>query len=203
MQHSQVAPSAVRSVVVIAVSAGGVGPLMDLVRGLPGDLDAAVVVVQHRSSTHPSRMAELLRHRSSLQIDEAVDGDRLGPGRLLMAPAGHHLLLDRRGTVALVDSSKVNYVRPSADLLFESAAEHYASRVLAVVMSGSGLDGAGGVRAVKRSGGRVLVQDPASAQFPSMPQASIETGCADELLAPGDLAAAVATWSRRPAVAGG
>ena len=202
MQLSETAPGAVGSLVVVAVSAGGVGDLLALVGLLPPDLDAAVIVVQHRSSGRDSKMADLLSRRTRLGVAEAVDGGRLEAGHVYLAPPDEHLVVDRLGLTILNHDLKVHYVRPSADVLFESAAIHYGSRVLALVLSGSGSDGASGVRAVKRAGGRVLVQDPATAQFANMPLAAIETGCTDEVLSPADLATAVAAWSRRAPIAG-
>lgn len=202
LQLSETAPAAVGSLVVVAVSAGGVEDLLGLVGLLPAELESAVIVVQHRPAAKVSKMAALLARRTPLAVAEAVDGGRIEPGHIYLAPPDEHLQLDRLGQVLLTRSLKVQFVRPSADVLFESAASHYAHRVLAVVMSGSGSDGADGVRAVRSAGGRVLVQDPATTQFTSMPMAAIETGCADEILPPSGLAAAVAGWARRVALAG-
>ena len=197
LQLSETAPGTLRSVVVVAVSAGGVGALLDLVASLPRDLDAAIIVVQHRSAAHASRMVALLRHRTALSVDEVEAGARLAPGHVFLAPPGHHLVVDRLGTLQLLDSPKVHHLRPAADVLFQSAADHYGDRVLAVVLSGSGSDGAGGVQAVKAAGGRVLIQEPLTAGFPGMPLASVSTGCADEILPPADLGPAISTWTRR------
>ncbi len=127
-------------------------------------------------------MAQILGRRTALKVREAVEGDRPAPGEVLIAPPDRHLLLNLDGTVSLSQSEMVHFLRPSADLLFESAAASRRDRVIAVVLSGSGSDGAMGVRAVKKMGGTVIVQDEKSAEFAGMPAAAAQTGAADFVL---------------------
>jgi two-component system, chemotaxis family, protein-glutamate methylesterase/glutaminase len=138
--------------------------------------------VQHLSRDRHSYMAEILARRTALRVKDAADGDQVVPGSLLMAPPDRHLLVTTRLTVRLTESERVRFVRPSADLLFESAAACCWERTLGVVLSGSGSDGSTGVRAIKNAGGTVVAQDPASADSKGMPAAAIATGCVDHIV---------------------
>ena len=104
------------------------------------------------------------------------------PGFAYVAPPNHHLLVDAGGILALSSTELVHFVRPSADLLFESVAGAYGPRAIACVLTGSGSDGAMGVSAVKSRGGTVIVQDPESAEFKGMPEAAVATGAVDFVL---------------------
>lgn len=169
-------------VVALAASAGGIRALGDVLAGLPADFSAAVVMVQHLDRHHPSLLVQILRRRTPLAVKEAGEGDRLLPRTVYVAPPNKHLLVNPDGTLSLSSAELVHFVRPSADLLFESVAASYRERAIAVVLTGSGSDGAMGVRAIKKMGGTVLVQDEATAEFSGMPRAAIETGVVDRAL---------------------
>jgi two-component system chemotaxis response regulator CheB len=156
---------------------------------LPGDFPAALAVVQHVDPRHRSLMAEILARRTRLEVSEAKDGERLQPGHVYIAPPNHHLLIDPDRTVALTQTKLVHFLRPSADLLFESVAATYGERSIAVVLSGTGEDGSLGVAAVKKVGGTVIVQDPKNAEFPGMPEAAAKN--ADFVLVLDDIAPAL------------
>jgi two-component system chemotaxis response regulator CheB len=127
-------------------------------------------------------MADILARRTNLPVKEAAEGDRLEPGRAYIAPPNRHLLINPDGSLSLTQTQLVHFVRPSADLLFESTAASYKERAIAVVLSGSGQDGAMGVRAIKKMGGTVIIQDARDAEFRGMPDAALETGAADFVL---------------------
>jgi two-component system chemotaxis response regulator CheB len=146
-------------VVALAASAGGLKALTDVLAALPAEFPAALVVVQHLDPRHRSLMADILGKRTKLQVKEAREGDKLEPGQALVAPPNRPLLVNSDGTVSLSQSELVHFVRPSADLLFESTAASYRDRAIAVVLSGSGRDGSMGVRAIKKMGGTVIVKD--------------------------------------------
>jgi two-component system chemotaxis response regulator CheB len=165
----------------MAASAGGLGALTTVLSGLPGDLPAAVLVVQHLDPKHRSAMAQLLSRRCTLPVEDAAAGMPVRAGRVLVAPPDHHLLVNADHTVALTQTELVHFVRPSADLLFESVAATYRERAVAVVLSGMGVDGSLGVTAVKKTGGVVIAQGP-DAQFSGMPAAAIATGSVDHVL---------------------
>ena len=166
----------------IASSAGGLMALRRLLSSLPADFPAAVVVVQHLDPRHRSRLAQILARHTALGVREAREGDRLCPGTVFTAPPDRHLLINPEGTLTLSRAGMVRFLRPSADLLFESLAQTYGKRAIAVVLTGAGKDGAAGVVAVKRMGGIVIAQDRGSSEFFGMPGAAIESGCADYVL---------------------
>jgi two-component system chemotaxis response regulator CheB len=170
------------AVVALAASAGGLLALTKVLSDLPAHFSAAIVVVQHLGRQHPSHMAEILSRRTTLRVKQAEEGDPLQPGSVAIAPPDQHLLVKPDGTLSLSHAELVHFLRPSADLLFESVAASYKQRALAVVLTGMGTDGAMGVKAIKKMGGTVIVQDKATAQFPGMPTAAIDTGEADYIL---------------------
>jgi two-component system chemotaxis response regulator CheB len=136
-------------------------------------------------------MAEILSRRTSLTVKQAEAGDRIERGTVFIAPPDNHLLVNADGTLSLTQTELVHFVRPSADLLFESVAAAYRERAIAVVLTGSGSDGAMGVRAIKKMGGTVIAQDEATSEFFAMPNAAIETGFVDFVLPLDEMAAAL------------
>ncbi|MCL5099369.1 MAG: chemotaxis protein CheB [Candidatus Omnitrophica bacterium] len=175
-------PGAAYDIVALAASAGGLNAISQVLSGLGSDFPAAVVVVQHLDRHHPSLMADILRRRTALAVRQAEEGDALRPGTVYIAMPDRHLLVNPDGTLSLSHSELVHFVRPSADLLFESAAASYTNRVIVVVLSGTGSDGNMGVTAVKKMGGIVIAQDRATAEFFGMPEAAISTGDVDYIL---------------------
>ena len=185
-------PAAGFDIVALAASAGGLKAISEILGRLPRDFPAALVIVQHLDPRHRSLMAEILGRRTSLRVKEAAEGDRLAPGTAYIAPPDRHLLVNPDATISLSQTELVHFVRPSADLLFESVAASYRERAIAVVLSGTGSDGAMGVRAIKKTGGTVIVQEPRSAEFRGMPGAAEETGRADFVLPLHEIAPAIA-----------
>ncbi len=179
--------------VAIAASAGGVTALGDILGKLPAAFEAIVVCVQHLDPRHRSLMPLVLGRRSTLPVAEAAEGMRLEPGNVYLAPPDRHMLVNRDRTVSLTQSELVNFVRPAADLLFESVAACCGDRAIAVVLTGSGKDGSRGVTAIKQRGGTVIAQDEASSEFFSMPSAAIRTGTVDFVLALDAIPAALVT----------
>jgi two-component system, chemotaxis family, protein-glutamate methylesterase/glutaminase len=169
-------------VVVVAASAGGLSAVSEAVSALPTGFPAAVLVVQHLDPRHRSLMADILDRRTAMRVKQAAEGDHLEAGTVYIAPPDRHLLLNPDGRVSLSQSELVHFVRPSADLLFESAAASFRERVIAVVLTGTGIDGSMGVRAIKKMGGTVIAQDAESSEFFGMPSAAIETGDVDFVL---------------------
>lgn len=168
--------------VVIAASAGGIQALRHVLAGLPEGFPAAVLVVQHLEPKRASRLAEVLGAVSVLPVAEAAGGEPLAGGRVFVAPPGRHMVVGADGRLQLSDAPPVRFSRPAADPLFASAAERCGPCAVAVVLTGLDGDGSAGVRAVKARGGRVLVQDPATAREKGMPRSAIATGVADEVV---------------------
>lgn len=180
-------------VVACASSAGGLNALNELLSRLPGDFPAAVTVVQHLDPRHRSLMAEILAKRTRLRVKEAEAGERLQAGTVYIAPPNRHLLVDSDGRLELADSELVHFLRPSADLLFESVAASFRDRAIGVVLSGTGRDAAMGVTAIKNTGGTVIVQDPKTAEFGGMPEEAAATGKVDFVLPLSEIADALVT----------
>ena len=180
-------------VVAVASSAGGLKAVSQVLMSLPAAFSASIVVVQHLDPRHRSLMAHILSRRTVLPVKEAEDGDKLQPGMVYIAPPNKHLLVNPDVTISLSQSELVHFVRPSADLLFESVAGSFKDRAIAVVLSGTGSDGSMGVQAIKKMGGTVLAQDEASSEFFGMPRAAIQTGCVDFVLSLNEISGALIT----------
>jgi two-component system chemotaxis response regulator CheB len=180
-------------VVALASSAGGVAALSEILGSLPGEFPAAIVVVQHLDPRHRSLMADILRRRTALNVVQAAEGDHIRAGTVYIAPPDRHLLVNANGTLSLSHSELVHFVRPSADLLFESVAASYRKRAIAVVLTGTGSDGSMGIGAIKKMGGTVVAQDQSSAEFSGMPGAAIRSGNADFVLPLDEIAPALVT----------
>ena len=155
------------SVVVIAASAGGLGPLRRIIDLLPVPCSASIFVAMHIGA-YPSVLPSLLSNMRGLPAGFAENGELIEPGHIYVAPPDHHMTLTST-YIRLNQGPKVHYTRPAADPLFISAAEAHGSRVLGIVLSGNDGDGAIGLRNVKKHGGLAVVQLPEEATAPSMP----------------------------------
>ena len=175
-------------IVAIAASAGGLQALSAVIGSLPADLPVPVLVVQHLDPRHETVIADILARRSKLKVKLAEHGEAALPGVVYFAPPDRHLLVEQDGRLALTLTELVHFVRPSADLLFESVAGSYGARAIACVLTGSGADGGMGVQAVKSRGGTVIAQDPAEADFSGMPETAVATGAVDFILGLAEIA---------------
>lgn len=162
--------------VVVGSSLGGLDALPILLGKLPPWMPA-IAVVQHRSSDPDGRLCELLDGRCQLPVIEPDDKTAIAPGHIYLAPSDYHLLVEA-GWFSLSTEAPVEHARPSIDVLLESAADAYGARALAVLLTCASLDGVSGAAAVRRRGGRVLVQDPSEARSPVLPRAVIADGSA-------------------------
>ena len=159
--------------VAVGASAGAVGALGQLLPFLPATTPWPIFVVVHVPANQPSLLAELFRRSCSIPVGEACDKQRALPG-IWFAPPDYHLLVESDHTFSLSVDAAVNHSRPSLDVLFESAADVYGAALVSVVLTGANEDGARGARAIRDSGGFVIVQEPGTAEAPRMPQAAIE-----------------------------
>ncbi|MFD0412907.1 chemotaxis protein CheB [Streptomyces sp. NPDC127108] len=184
-------PEASFAVVAIAASAGGVHGVAVLLEALGPELPVPVLLVQHLDPRHRTVIAEVLGRRTGLTVKLAEQDEPALPGTVYIAPPDRHLLVDAKGMLTLSSSALVHFVRPSADLLFESVAGAYGHRAIACVLTGTGRDGAMGVDAVKSRGGTVIAQDPRSAEFRGMPEAAVGTGAVDFVLPLEEIAAVI------------
>lgn len=168
--------------VVIGGSAGAWTLVQELLGGLGPDYPVPIVLVLHVNPEAGDLLAETLGLFTRLAVVEAEDKMPALPGRVHTAPAGYHLLVGAGGRFALADHEPVHWCRPSIDVSFESAAEAWGPGLLAVLLSGANEDGAAGLGAVLRRGGLTVAQDPAEAEFPTMPAAAVAGGWAGRIL---------------------
>jgi two-component system, chemotaxis family, protein-glutamate methylesterase/glutaminase len=179
-------PAEKPEVVVVGASLGGPRALSAILKKLPASFPVPVAVVQHIADGFTEGLAGWLDQESALEVAEAVDGEYLRPGRVVLAPSGRHLLV-MRGQVRLSDAPPVETFKPSVTPLFLSAARHYGARACGVLLTGMGRDGAEGLKAIKDEGGTTLVQDEATSAVFGMPRAAIELGAAERVLALDDI----------------
>ena len=184
--HFKIENSAIRNLIVIAASAGGISPLIEVITHLPKGLEAAVIVVQHLSTKRKTNLPEMLNRQSNLKVSLAEDGMTLEAGQVYIAEPGKHLLVEGE-VLSVTFSERVNYVRPSADLLFVSAATSFGRLVIGVILSGTGKDGTLGCVAVKAKGGVTMAQDEATAGYYGMPKSAIGANAIDYVLPPDDM----------------
>ncbi len=158
---------------VIGGSAGAVGALLKLLPGLPSDYPLPVIIVVHLPPDHNGALASLLDNQCQVTVKEAEDKEPLRPGVAYMAPANYHLLVEPDFHLSLSMDDPVFFSRPAIDVLFESAADAYGDALAGVVLTGASQDGARGLLAVQRAGGRTFVQEPTTAEASTMPRAAL------------------------------
>ncbi|HMH22949.1 MAG TPA: chemotaxis protein CheB [Puia sp.] len=163
--------------IVIGVSAGGLLALSGILGELPADFPLPIIVVQHRSKDERTVLEDLLQSKCKIRIKQADEKEKIEGGVVYIAPAGYHLLIETNRSFSLSCDAPVNFSRPSIDVLFETAAEVYETKLIGIILTGASKDGAAGIEAIKRRGGITIAQNPANALFPVMPRAAIDTGC--------------------------
>ena len=168
--------------IAIAASAGGISALQQILAGLPTTLPASVVIVQHRTPTRESGLERVLSRCAQMPVVAATADQGIQPGTSDLARPDLHLTVGADWKFNYHDGRKVRFLQSSANPLLDSAAEVFGARAIAVVLTGSGLDATDGVQAIKARGGIVIAQDPATAQYPSMPSSAIGTGAVDYVL---------------------
>ena len=160
------------TLIVIGGSAGALDILLDIGAALPDGLLSPVIIVLHLQANQPSLVPELLARSCRRPVREIEDKLTVQSRTLYVAPPNYHVLIERDHTLALSVDPPVHWSRPSIDVMFESAADVYGAGVLGIVLSGANDDGALGLAKIQRAGGRAVVQDPASALYPTMPEAA-------------------------------
>jgi two-component system, chemotaxis family, CheB/CheR fusion protein len=182
-------------IVVVGASAGGLEAFERFLSVLPKRFGFALVFMQHLSSEHKNLLPELLRSRTKrLHIEETAEGLDVGPGKVYLCPPASEVRIEK-DTFRVVSRSR-QHVHLPIDELLVSVSENAPERTIAVILSGAGTDGARGVQAVKTQGGTVFVQDPATAEYPDMPLAAINTGQIDGVLPPEDIAREILRFQR-------
>lgn len=168
--------------VVVGTSLGGVCALQTLLGGLSVDFPLPVIIVQHRSAESDDQlMRTLLQDATAIPVLVPEDKEAILPGRIYVAPAGYHLLVEK-GAFALSTAPPVVCARPSIDVLFESAADAYRDGVIGIILTGANKDGAAGAAAVKQRGGLLVVQEPGTSESAVLPKATISATPVDRIL---------------------
>jgi two-component system, chemotaxis family, protein-glutamate methylesterase/glutaminase len=162
-----------RDLVVIGASAGGIEALQQLLRALPMDLDAAILIVLHTSDHAGSLLPQIMQRASKLPAVHPADRTRIENGKIYIAPPGCHMIVEG-SLLRVIQGPRENLHRPAIDPLFRSAASSRGRRVIGIILTGSLDDGTAGLMVVRARGGQAIVQDPEDALFPSMPQSALE-----------------------------
>ena len=186
--------SPVERIVVIGASAGGFSALQVIFSELGNEFNFPILVCKHLGIGDEKGLVDVLANRTGTTVMLSEDKLPMCNGCIYMAPGNYHLQVESRDMLSLSIDERVCHSRPAVDVLFESAADVFGENVTAIVLTGANSDGAAGVRAVKKAGGRVVAQSPESAEVKIMPKAAIETGCTDTVL---DLAE-IADYLRQP-----
>jgi two-component system, chemotaxis family, protein-glutamate methylesterase/glutaminase len=168
-------------VVAIGTSWGGLTAMSKLLGDLPGDFSIPIVIVQHRSKDSDKLLSQLLQDATPLTVCEVDDKDPLEVGKVHVAPANYHLLIER-GYFSLTVEEPVRYSRPSIDVMFTSAGDTYGKEAIGVVLTGANEDGSRGLAHIVKRGGKALIQSPKSAEIPIMPEAAMRAVPAAEVL---------------------
>jgi len=174
--------------IVIGTSAGGFHAMKRLLSRLQGGLQVPIIIVQHLPNRSNDSMIKLLGEVSQLAVKEAEDKEPIVAGTAYLCPPNYHLLVEMERCFALSAEPKVNYSRPSIDVLFESAAEVYQQGLIGVVLTGANADGSAGLKMIKEYGGMAIVQDLKEADHLEMPMAAGEAVTVDAMLSLDDMA---------------
>ncbi len=159
--------------IVIGVSSGGMAALKFIFSALPAGFSIPIIIVQHISAHSDNEWINLLNEKSNLTVKEADEKEEIASGNAYIAPANYHLLIEKNKTFSLTIDERVNFARPSIDVLFESAAEAYKNKLIGIVLTGSNSDGTKGIKRIKECGGLAIIQDPKTAESPYMPASAI------------------------------
>lgn len=170
--------------IVLGASAGGFKVIKQLTAALPEDFSLPIMVVQHVSDASDGSWAGMLDRESRLRVKEADEKEMIVPGTIYLAPANYHLLVEPDRTLTLTVDERVNYARPSIDVLFETAAEAYRERLIGLVYTGANRDGAAGLAHIRANGGLAVAQDPTTAESPTMPSTAIRAAKPQHVLSP-------------------
>lgn len=169
-------------IIAIGASRDGIKAITNIISKLPSGFPLPIVIVEHLSPDFKSHLAEIFANRTRLIVKQAAKEEQLQPGVIYIAAPQYHLLVNKDRGLSFSESAKVNFVRPSVNVLFNSVAEIYQQRAIAIILTGNQSDGATGVQSIKKMGGTVIAQDEATSTAFGMPSAAIATGCVDFIL---------------------
>lgn len=168
--------------IAIGVSAGGMHALCTIIPELPAEFPLPVIVIQHLSPHSDNYTTRHLDKISKIRVKEVDEKEKILPGIVYTGPPNYHVLVEEDETFSLSVEERINWARPSVDVLFESAADVYGPGLIGVILTGANNDGSRGLKKIKEEGGLALVQDPLTAEVDGMPLAAIETTKVDHIL---------------------
>ncbi|HDZ77598.1 MAG TPA: response regulator, partial [Candidatus Omnitrophica bacterium] len=179
------------NIVVIAASTGGPQVVASILAKIPPSIPAAILVVQHIARGFDEGFVEWLSKNCPLEVKIPRDNQKLEMGTAYVAPTDTHMVIYREGIIGLTDDAPCGHFKPSADVLFESAAKNYGSKTIGVILTGMGKDGVSGIKTIKQLGGRTIAQNEESCVIYGMPKEAIEAGNIDKVLPPELIAEAI------------
>lgn len=168
--------------IVIGSSAGGLQALKTIISGLSMAFVNPIIITQHLSPSSDNYLVHFLNQFTHLTVKEADEKELISKGFVYVAPPNFHLLVEEDFTLSLNVEEKVNFARPSIDVLFETAAEAYKNQLIGIILTGANHDGAKGIARIKQKGGYTIAQNPKTAEVPTMPQSAIDTGFVDKVI---------------------
>ncbi|WP_061296287.1 chemotaxis protein CheB [Leptospira interrogans] len=168
--------------IVIGVSAGGINAMKTILPTLPTQFGIPIVIVQHIGARSDGEWFRILEKLCNIKIKEAEEKEEIKSGMVYVAPPNYHLLIEKDRTFSFSIGERVNFSRPSIDVLFETASEVYEDKLIGVILTGANSDGAQGLKKIKENGGLAVVQDPLTAEIALMPRSAIEATSVDYVL---------------------
>ena len=186
--------------IVIGGSTGGLNALQAILTPLPAYFSLPMLVALHRLPTPDDLLVFTLEEACHLIVKEADQHEPVKPGLVYIAPANYHLLVERDKTLSLSIDAKVCYSRPSIDVLFETAADAYLSRLVGVILTGANQDGTAGLKKIKEKGGLTIAQDPATAVSKTMPDSAIQENVVDKIFSLAEISAFLTQASKKGSV---
>lgn len=182
-----------KDIILIGASTGGPNAIEKIITEITEDLNVSILIVQHMPSGFTKTFAERLNKKCQLEVLEAKDGMRIEKKKIYIAPGGYHMIVEKSGTIGLNTEDSIWGVRPAVDKLFISASRIYGNRIISVILTGMGRDGAEGTVVVKSNGGTTISQDEKSSVIYGMPKCAYETGCVDYVFPLKDIASKIKT----------
>ncbi len=168
--------------IVMGASAGGMNALQKILKCLNKNFPKPIIIVQHLHPQGDDFMARHLNTICSLHVKESENRETIKPGTVYLAPPNYHLLVEKDKTFSFSTDERVNYCRPSIDVLFESAADLYGSKLIGIILTGANNDGASGMKIIRKNGGLTIVQDPSTAEVEIMPESAMQITTVDYIL---------------------
>jgi two-component system, chemotaxis family, protein-glutamate methylesterase/glutaminase len=168
--------------IVIGVSSGGMNAMKVIFSMLPKSFKTPVIIVQHIGKHSNNKWIELINNTSNIHIKEADEKEKISRGIAYFAPPDYHLLVEKTKTFSLTVDERVNFARPSIDVLFESAAQAFKNKLIGIILTGSSTDGTLGLKRIKECGGVTIVQDPSTAESDYMPASAMAAMQVDYVL---------------------